>query len=179
MYSLVFVAGYLNSEPEHWQRIWYKQMQNTYFVEQDNWKYPNKEAWIERLDETLKQIDGDIIIVAHSLGCNTVVEWANTNQNSHILSALFVAIPDTQREDFPQNIVGFEHPPMKQLWFPSLAVISENDPYASLERSKEIASIWGSKISLVGKKGHINLASHLGEWKEGKEILKMLTCKAI
>lgn len=177
MYSLVFVAGYQNSEAEHWQRLWCKQMPNSYFVEQDSWDKPERDAWVQRLDETVQKIEGKIIFVAHSMGCCTVVEWANKYKSDKVCSALFVAIPDVTREDFPKEIVGFENQPLKKLSFPSIAVISDDDPYASVKRSNEIASIWGCEALHVGKKGHINLASNLGEWEEGKEILKKLTCK--
>lgn len=177
MYSIVFVAGYQNSEPEHWQRLWHKKMQNSYFVEQDNWDSPKKEEWIKRLNETLQKIEGEVVLVAHSMGCCTVAQWAANYKNEKVVAALLVAIPDVLQESFPKEIVGFDNSPVKKLPFPSIAVISENDPYASVKRSEEIAAIWGCESLHVGKKGHINLASSLGEWEEGQEILKKLTCK--
>ncbi len=175
MYSTVFVAGYGNSEPQHWQKLWFEKTQNAYWVEQTNWDKPNRKLWVETLNETLLHVKGPILIVAHSIGCHTVVEWVReyyTNQN--IIGALLVAPPDTQRIDFPKEIVGYENPPMKPLPFKSIAVLSSNDPYALLDRAEALAASWGSELLEVGAYGHINLASNLGEWEKGKEILKML-----
>lgn len=177
MYSIVFVAGYQNSEPEHWQRLWYKQMKNTYFVEQDDWFHPDREKWTKKLDETLSQVDGKIILVAHSIGCHTVVEWANSFNTQKVIAALLVAPPDVKRVGFPKEIVGFNNPPLNKLPFPSIAVISEDDPYADVNEIEKIISKWGCESLHVGKKGHINLASNLGDWEEGKQILTKLTCK--
>ena len=112
MYSTVFVAGYGNSEPQHWQKLWFYKTENAHWVEQINWDKPNRELWIEALNETLYHVKGPVLIIAHSMGCHTVVEWVNkyyTNQN--IIGALLVAPPDTQRIDFPKEIVGYENPP--------------------------------------------------------------------
>jgi len=43
MYSAVFVAGYGNSEPKHWQKIGFNEMENSYWVEQKDWENPNKD----------------------------------------------------------------------------------------------------------------------------------------
>lgn len=175
MYSTVFVAGYGNSEPQHWQKLWFEKTQNSHWVEQDNWDKPTRDLWIEALNETLLHVKGPVLIVAHSMGCHTVVEWVKeyyTNQN--IIGALLVAPPDTQRINFPKEIVGYENPPMQELPFKSIAVLSSNHPYASLDRAHELISSWGSESVEVGALGHINLASHLGYWEEGREILAKL-----
>jgi len=173
MYSTVFIAGYGNSEPEHWQRLWFKDMDSAYFVEQDDWDNPDKDKWIERIEETLLHVEKPILFVAHSIGCQTVVEWMSKYyKNQNIIGALFVAPPDTNREDFPKEIKGFETLSEDKLPFKSIFVISDDDPYSTPQRAEELANLWGSKTLHVGKKGHINLGSNLGEWEEGKEILK-------
>jgi predicted alpha/beta hydrolase family esterase len=172
MYSTVFVAGFGNSEPEHWQKIWFEQTKNAYWVEQDDWDNPNKDKWIEQLEKTLLHVKTPVLFIAHSIGCHTVIEWVQKYfKNQYIIGALLVAPPDTNRENFPKEIVGFHNPSRDKLPFKSVAIISEDDPYSSLEQSERLARSWGCKVLHVGKKGHINLASDLGEWEEGKKIL--------
>lgn len=175
MYSTVFVAGYGNSESEHWQKLWFNDTKNAYWVEQKDWDAPNKELWIEELEKTLLHVKTPVLIIAHSIGCHTVVEWAKKYyHNQAIIGALLVAPPDTNRENFPKEIKGYENPPKEKLPFKSICVLSSNDPYSSTSCAEDLAKHWGSEVVHVGKKGHINLASNLGKWEEGKVILRSL-----
>jgi len=175
MYSTVFVAGYGNSEPEHWQRLWFSETKNAYWVEQKEWNNPNRDMWIEELENTLLHVKTPILIVAHSIGCHTVVEWVKKYYKNHnIIGALFVAPPDTNAKSFPKEIKGFENPPFEKLPFVSTCILSSDDPYSSKKRAERLAQSWGSKVVHVGAKGHINLASNLGIWKEGKEVLRKI-----
>jgi len=175
MYSTVFVAGYGNSEPLHWQRIWFNETKNAYWVEQKDWDAPNRNIWIDELEKTLLHVKPPILIIAHSIGCHTVVEWTKEYyKNQNIIGALLVAPPDTSRVDFPKEIKGYENTPLDELPFPSISVLSSNDPYANLEKAEFLAKNWKSQVVHVGDKGHINLASNLSNWEEGKKILKDL-----
>mgnify|MGYP002479844118 CR=1 FL=1 len=51
---------------------------------------------------------------------------------------------------------------------------SENDPFVSLERARFFARQWEAPCVDVGKLGHINADSDLGEWPVGRDILKQL-----
>jgi predicted alpha/beta hydrolase family esterase len=175
MHSTVFVAGYGNSEPEHWQRLWYESTKDAYWVEQKDWNNPNRDIWIDELEKTLLHVKEPILIVAHSIGCHTVVEWANQYyKNQNIIGALLVAPPNTSAKSFPKDIKGYENPPLEKLPFSSTCILSSNDPYSSLAKAEFLAKKWGSKVVHVGNKGHINLDSNLGYWEEGREILKAL-----
>ena len=175
MHSTVYVAGYGNSEPNHWQKIWLNEDKNGYWVEQKDWQNPNRDERIEELEKTLVDVNTPIVFIAHSIGCHTVVEWTKKYyKNQDILGALLVAPPDTLRENFPKEIVGYENPPLEKLPFNSTCVLSSNDSYSSLQNSKRLANLWGSKAINVGKKGHINLSSNLGRWEEGVEFLARL-----
>ena len=64
--------------------------------------------------------------------------------------------------------------PTEKLPFKSILVTSMNDPYITLERAKQLAIKWGSRLVNIGLKGHINSQSNLDEWKEGQELLSIL-----
>ena len=85
---------------------------------------------------------------------------------------MFVAPPDTNAENFPKEILGFENTPLEKLPFNTTCILSSDDPYSCMEKAELLAQKWGSKIFKVGAKGHINLASKLGYWEEGREILR-------
>ncbi len=175
MFSTVFVAGYGNSELEHWQRLWFENTKNAHWVEQKDWTAPNRDMWIEELEKTLLHVKPPILIVAHSIGCQTVVEWVKKHyKNQNIIGALLVAPPDTTAKTFPKEIKGYENTPLNKLPFTSTCMLSSDDPYSSIEKAEFLANKWGSKVVHVGDKGHINLVSNLGYWEEGREVLKGL-----
>lgn len=175
MYSTVFVAGYGNSEPNHWQKLWFDKTKNAYWVEQKDWNNPDKDMWIDELEKTLLHVKTPVLFIAHSIGCHTVVEWVKRYyRNQDIVGALLVAPPDTKRENFPKEIVGYGDVPHEKLPFKSTCIVSSDDPYSDEAKIRELASFWGSDLVCVGSKGHINLASNLGNWEEGREILKSL-----
>lgn len=170
MFTTIFVAGYGNSVNGHWQEIWHKQSTNSYWVEQQDWEHPNRDDWVETLNKLVQSIEGPILFITHSLGGSTINEWAQ-QYTANILGALIVAAPDVQRYDFPKEITGYGNLPLNALPFPSLMLSSSNDPYASLERALLFAKHWGSKFINVGDLGHINTASNIENWPEGKKHL--------
>ena len=47
--------------------------------------------------------------------------------------------------------------------FPSIVISSEDDEYISIERAAFFANCWSSEFVNIGKRGHINSASNIGE----------------
>jgi predicted alpha/beta hydrolase family esterase len=64
--------------------------------------------------------------------------------------------------------------PRKPLPFPALVVASTDDPWCTLDRSREFADAWGARLELAGAHGHLNSASGLGDWAHGRELLGQL-----
>jgi predicted alpha/beta hydrolase family esterase len=170
MFSTVFVAGYGNSTEGHWQNSWCKITKNSYWVEQDDWNNPNCVGWIESLNALVQSIDGPILLVSHSLGGSTIIEWSK-KYSANIIGAFMVAVPDVQCEHFPKEISGYQLPPLEKLPFPSMVLASTNDPYSTLDRSKYFVGIWGSDLTIVGDLKHVNADSNIGEWPYGLNLL--------
>jgi hypothetical protein len=53
-----------------------------------------------------------------------------------------------------------------------MVVASTSDPYASIEYARTVACHWGAALVDVGDRGHINLASGLSDWPEGKTLFE-------
>jgi uncharacterized protein len=121
----------------------------------------------------------DTLLIAHSLGCHLVAAWAALSKNTHrIRGALLVAPPDAQREDFPLEMKSWRQPVLHQLPFPSICVISSNDPFCGLAAGRQMAQAWGSECVELGDKGHINAGSGLGDWPQGRAMLERLAAQA-
>jgi hypothetical protein len=91
---------------------------------------------------------------------------------------MLVAPPDTERDDMPPNLFNWRPIVRARLSFPSLAVLSSDDPYCSGPRAAQMVADWGSESMHIGAGGHINGDSDLGDWPEGRAMLQALIARA-
>jgi predicted alpha/beta hydrolase family esterase len=56
-----------------------------------------------------------------------------------------------------------------------LVVGSTNDPYCTSEAAAGFATRWEARFHLAGTCGHINSASDLGSWQQGRDLLDSLS----
>lgn len=169
------LPGWLNSDPDHWQSLW-ERRHGDQRVEQADWSWPRRGDWMARLDEVLQQdarlTTQPALLVAHSLGCQLVASWAEHSQHTaRVAGALLVAPPDTERDDMPPQLHNWKPIRRSRLPFPTVMVVSTDDPYCSLERAGRMAADWGSEVVIAGPLGHLNAASGLGEWPQGRALL--------
>lgn len=170
--NFLTIPGLASSGPRHWQTIWEKQHPYLFTrVEQDNWDLPVRDEWVEKLQIYIENLKEPTILVAHSMGCLTVVHWAQKYFSPLVKGALLVAPADAEYSERLNFVEGFNPIPDKALPFESVLIASTNDIYASIERSEYFADVWGSTFLNIGAKGHINASSGFGEWEEGKIIL--------
>jgi predicted alpha/beta hydrolase family esterase len=64
--------------------------------------------------------------------------------------------------------------PQSQRPFKSILFGSQNDPYCTTVRAEQFAKAWGSQYLNLGKCGHVNAESNLGDWPEGLAWLNEL-----
>ncbi|MBZ5530696.1 MAG: alpha/beta hydrolase [Acidobacteriia bacterium] len=175
-HTVLVVPGWLNSGPQHWQTLW--EQQNPIFlrVQQKDWDTPHKSWWLDRISAEVRQAPGPIVFAAHSLGCLAIAHWAAAEPvlAGKIKGALLVAPADVDRKDSPRELLDFAPVPKNPLPFPTIVVASNNDPYLAPDRAREIARAWGSRFVDVGSAGHINGDSGVGDWPEGKRLLRHL-----
>jgi hypothetical protein len=176
--AVLLLPGWLNSGPQHWQSRW-EVLHGHRRVEQDDWLWPRRGDWMARLDEVILETPQRVLLVAHSLGCQLVAAWAaHSSQVERVAGALLVAPPDTEREDIPPNLFGWRPIVRRRLPFASVAVVSSDDPYCSLPRAAAMVADWGAEIVQIGERGHINGESGLGDWPEGRALLRRLAERA-
>lgn len=171
--TLLTCPGIGNSGPSHWQTLWEQGRSNVQRISQRDWDHPVCDEWVAALEETVRQIDAPVMIVAHSMACLMVAHWAVQTQLK-IKGALLVAPPDPKGPAFPKEAQGFASLPLQRLPFSSSVVASTNDPYATIDFAQDCATAWGSHFVNVGDAGHINASSNLGHWHEGLALLERL-----
>lgn len=168
---VLLVPGIGNSGAQHWQSRWRQNHAGLSCIVVDNWDQPDCQHWVAAIERAVQACGAHTRIAAHSLGCLAVAHWAASAGRSPIAGALLVAVPDPAGPAFPAQAHGFTPLPQRRFSFPSLIVASDNDPYAGMAHTERCAQAWGSRLQRVGKLGHINADSGLGDWEQGWALL--------
>jgi predicted alpha/beta hydrolase family esterase len=169
--DVLILSGLWNSGPGHWQTLW--QQANPAWVRAPHrdWNGPQRDEWAAELDAAIAGCGGRPLLVAHSLGCMLVAQWARSGAALKVAGAFLVAPSDTEAPSFPIDPNGFKPVPLDALPFPSMLVASSDDPYLTIERARTFASAWGSRLVEIGPAGHVNGDSGHGPWPEGAALL--------
>ena len=170
MTSFINLPGLGGSGEAHWQTLWEASDNRFSRFEPASWSEPELTDWIDALDRATGQQSGPIILVGHSLAGLLVGHWA-ADRAGTVAGAFLVATPDPEDAGFPVQAASFKNVPGQALPFPALMIASSDDPYCSLDNARARAAAWGCPCIDVGSHGHINSASGLGAWQQGKELL--------
>ena len=139
-------------------------------MRQDNWISPTREAWVGAIARQILEVEGAVVLAAHSLGCIAVAHLSGECL-ARIRGALLVAPADPERR---AALRDFAPVPCERLPYPSLLVASTDDPYCPVRRAGAYARAWGSDLVRLRDAGHINVASGHGEWPLGLALLRSL-----
>jgi uncharacterized protein len=175
MTDILLVPGLWNSGPEHWQSHWERARSDCRRVLQKDWETPKRTDWVAALEAAVAAAGGPVVLAAHSLGCALVAHWTGGSRHlAKVRGALLVAPSDVEAPSYPAGTTGFAPMPLEKLPFPSIVVMSTDDPYVTAGRARQFSRAWGSRLVDVGPKGHINSASALGMWPEGFALIEEL-----
>lgn len=177
-HTILILPGLGNSGAGHWQTQWEATIPNVVRVQQQEWDAPQRSLWVDALNTALLNIDGTVILVAHSLGCALVAWWAmeygHAAHANKIAGALLVAPADVEQADLPAAATGFSPMPRLRLPFKAIVVASSDDAWCALPKAKSFAADWDAQFISIGAFGHINAESNLGDWPQGREYLAAL-----
>jgi predicted alpha/beta hydrolase family esterase len=175
------IPGLGGSGPEHWQTIWERRHPRHERVEQRDWDRPELEVWLAALAAAIElgRREGEApAVVAHSLGCALIAHAARRWPELPVRAALLVAPADVESPAHtPPETRGFAPLPLERLPFAATVIASQDDPFVSLERARTFAAAWGAAFIDVGRKGHINALSNLGDWDDGRRYLDELLAR--
>ena len=178
--TCLIIPGLGSSGPDHWQSRWEQERSDCRRAELGDWDDPTLVAWIAGVGRAVERAEGAPVLVAHSLGCLAVAWWASIagDRAAKVTGALLVAPPDPERDGADPRLQRFAPVPRRAMPFPTIVVASRNDPYASVQRSREMAASWSARFHDAAEAGHINAASGLGSWEEGQSLVAELVVGA-
>jgi predicted alpha/beta hydrolase family esterase len=188
----VIVPGIWNSDPDHWQSVWEREQEDEHdeHIQHDHrpqqpaavriaptsWSDPDPDDWRAAISTAVASCPEPPVLIAHSLGVLAVADWLATTADAPALvaGAFLVAPPDLLGDTFPDEASVFvtprPAPPAQQV--PTRLVVSDDDPYCSVDRALVFADAMGADVVRVGALGHVNVASGVGDWPAGRELLR-------
>jgi predicted alpha/beta hydrolase family esterase len=144
-------------------------------VVQDDWLEPRLADWLAALDAAVRACAIPPVLVAHSLACALVAQWAAGRPSAAVKAALLVAPADVDSPAHtPDEVRNFGPMPLARLPFPSVMVASDDDPFVTPARAAAFARAWGSRLVMLPAAGHINADAGFGPWPDGRRLLDTL-----
>jgi hypothetical protein len=168
--TILIVPGWRDSGPGHWQSLWADSLPGTQRAQQDDWVAPARQAWVNSLTRQILEVQGPVVIAAHSLGCIATTHLP-AQAAARIQGALLVAPADPERRGV---LADFAPVPYQPLPYRSILVASSNDPYCPVRTAGAYARAWGSEFVRLQNAGHINFESGFGAWPLGMALLQSL-----
>lgn len=189
--TVLIVPGLRDHVADHWQTLLAAKLTKVHSVPPLEHDKLSCAARVDAIDRALQDIGGPVVIVAHSAGAMMVAHWAmsrytrytfGTRNSLDIRGALLAAPADLETPmpaGYPTVDVldsnGWLPLPRAVLPFPSIVAASSNDPLTRLDRARELARCWGSRLVELGAVGHLNPNSGFGEWPRAEELIRELS----
>ena len=165
------VPGIWNSDADHWQSVWQADRGTSAVrIAPGSWSHPDPADWDAAISRAVAACPEAPVLVAHSLGVLAVASWLRAGHGLGVAGAFLVAPPDPEAPRFPHEAAGFVAP-TGAAGVPTRLVVSDDDPYCTAERALGFAAVLGADVLRVGALGHVNVASGIGAWPDGRQML--------
>ncbi|HPI66935.1 MAG TPA: alpha/beta fold hydrolase [bacterium] len=189
--TILVLHGILGNSQENWFPWFKKEFEGKGYKvlvpDLPNSDEPKLDEWLEHLKKIKNEIEGDLIIVAHSLGA--VVACKFIEENKLKVKRLILVAPTGKSQNTKLKIAGFlmkhvncvvefnntkiDWDKVRGLIEGSVIYLSKNDPYVSLSVEKDYQDL-GASIKIFKDKGHFNKAAGVVEFPEIGEEFKNL-----
>lgn len=168
---VLIVPGLRNSDENHWQSYWQKNIPGSQRISLPEWNTPDLAKWKQGIREALQAQEKPAVLIAHSFG--TLASASIAQEFPEKISALFLVAPAD-----PDKFQIAAQLPQQPLPVPTQIIASSNDPWLTEAKAAYWALLWGADYYRFKNVGHINSDSNLGEWPEGIGHLQRLLHKA-
>jgi predicted alpha/beta hydrolase family esterase len=179
--TVLIVPGLRDQVAQHWQTLLAAQLPRVLTVSPMGRDDLDCCKRVDAIEAAAQQVEGPLVIVAHSGGCIMVAHWAQETR-IRVHGALLAAPPDFESampEGYPSiealHAGGWLPVPRTPLPFRSIVAASRNDPLGSFTRIDTLAHDWGSELVDLGAVGHLNPASGYGPWPLAHAFIEQLS----
>lgn len=180
--TVVIVPGLRDEVPEHWQTLLARHLPRSRTVPPLEHDKLSCAARVAALQAVLEQVDGPMVLVAHSAGVMITVHWAAQHGHAFPVLGALLATPADLETPMPPGYPtleairehGWLPVPRARLPFRSIVGVSRNDPLGEASRIEGLARDWGSELADLGRVGHLNPAAGYGEWPRALDLIQAL-----
>ena len=179
--TVVLVPGLRAHVEDHWQTRLAARLPGAWMVPPLGRTEPSLQVRIRLLDHIVEDVDGPVVLVAHSAGVLATVHWAATYTGTTVVGALLATPPAFAAPlppEYPSIAELRDHGwlpiPRRPLPFASILATSTDDALGNPVRLRAMANAWGSREHSLGAVGHLNPASGFGEWPEATSLIEEL-----
>ena len=170
---VLILHGWGGSDHPHWQSELASEIAKNYgtvsFPLLDNCHFPSKNRWIKQVKKLLEEFKPDTV-VCHSLA-NTLWFWL-CEEGIDMVERLFMVSPPSLNTTESTIKTFFPCPSPKNICANEVhLIISDNDPWITIEEAKIMAESIDASYRVIGDAGHINADSGFGKWKLIEELL--------
>ncbi|MDO8470047.1 MAG: alpha/beta fold hydrolase [bacterium] len=127
---------------------------------------PKIEAWVAKLQETIGTPDDNLVLVGHSVGCQTILRYLESLPEDTRVGRVVLVAPW-----FTLQNLGEDEKEVAKPWLTSpmdlakvrtraasfAAIVSDNDPYVPMEPTATILrGTLGATVAVEAGKGHVS-----------------------
>lgn len=137
--------------------------------------HPDLGEWLKKTREQVSRFDGDWVLIAHSLGCPTILRLIETFKDDENVKAVFLVAAFAKDLGIPEirSFVDkdFDFERIRKGAGEFHVVNSDDDPFIPLEEGERLARMLGAKLIVEHNGGHINEGSGYTSYPRLLELL--------
>lgn len=142
-----------------------------------NTSCPKIEEWVQALGNAVDELDSETYFIGHSIGCQTIMRYLETQDITKIGGILFVApwldlLPQAiaDENDYatarPWLTTPIDFEKVKRFTSNIKCIFSDNDYFVSLSQAEEFKAKLGAEVIVIKDRGHISQDDGVYELQE-------------
>jgi len=187
MKKIYIVHGYFASPTDHWFPWFVEKVDANYGIEVEVLRMPtpdtpDMDAWLEKLHTKIGTPSNETFIIAHSLGCITLLRYLDSLQESFTLGGMILVSPfDKPLEVFPSLNsfvdITLDFDKLSRSITQKHVIFSDNDMYVPPFVSKTIGVKLDSALLEIPRGGHFLGIEGFEMFPELYEIFRQMITK--
>lgn len=150
---------------------------------------PTIAVWVEYLAKTVGEPDNDTYFVGHSIGCQAIMRYLATLEDTKVGGCVFVAgwfklenMEDATEEKIaePWLTTPIDFAKVRAATPNITVILSDNEPYGAVAENKELfEKALGATVHVEHNKGHFSEDNGITELPEALEAIQAMSGDAL
>ncbi|MEI6057410.1 MAG: alpha/beta hydrolase [bacterium] len=138
----------------------------TAVLDMPNPSVPTIDAWVKHLEDNVYYVDQETYFIGHSIGCQAILRYLETNKGSQLGGAILIApwvqltgLTSTEEQDIARPWIErpIDFMNIRKMSSAFVTIFSDNDKFVPLEVNKDIfVKGLNPKVIIEHEKGHFS-----------------------